>query len=249
MATTALVRESGAQAALQRQGTLVLEEIGRQVRGAVEREPSQRQLQRHSRIGAGEDSGRNVMCYYARADGALCEVHGTTVAICSRAASRPSTLLRQPPFPTRDAHPVPTGNPSRARDLCFTMARCRVPSGAATRVDLAFAIRDRRRRPRWRQCHGVQHQPDVQRAELLMARPRRLPACEGRAPRPAGNGLSHGSHDRDGHDAARRRALRDEHDRGWPGAERCPGHPGASTVRRPRPRASTRSTVTPVTRM
>ena len=36
VATTRSFGESSAQAALQRQGTLVLEEIGRQVRGAVE---------------------------------------------------------------------------------------------------------------------------------------------------------------------------------------------------------------------
>ena len=39
VATTRSFGESSAQAALQRQGTLVLEEIGRQVRGAIEPKP------------------------------------------------------------------------------------------------------------------------------------------------------------------------------------------------------------------
>ena len=41
VATTRSFGESSAQAALQRQGTLVLEEIGRQVRGAIEPKPSE----------------------------------------------------------------------------------------------------------------------------------------------------------------------------------------------------------------
>ena len=40
VATTRSFGESSAQAALQRQGTLVLEEIGRQVRGAIEPNPA-----------------------------------------------------------------------------------------------------------------------------------------------------------------------------------------------------------------
>ena len=162
MATTRSFGESSAQAALQRQGTLVLEEIGRQVRGAVE--PNARDLRwerrlyrararrsvlacsqrRHvqwpPRFAAGENGGETAagdICYYARADGALCETRGTTVAICSRVASRPSRSCSSPlPCPTRDARPALPPAPR-----CFRMAPVDA-LGPPTQVDLAFAIRD-----------------------------------------------------------------------------------------------------------
>ena len=85
VATTRSFGESSAQAALQRQGTLVLEEIGRQVRGAIEPNletcdgtqlyrPSssassllqRRDLQWHPRLAAGENGGRRHVLLRAR---------------------------------------------------------------------------------------------------------------------------------------------------------------------------------------
>ena len=81
VATTRSFGESSAQAALQRQGTLVLEEIGRQVRGAIEpnlaarnaaRQPppasdaSRRHLQWQPRLAVGENGGRRHLLLRAR---------------------------------------------------------------------------------------------------------------------------------------------------------------------------------------
>ena len=76
IATTRSFGESSAQAALQRQGTLVLEEIGRQVRGAMEPKPgekpptrpalSRRHLQRQPRLAVGENGGRRDVFLRAR---------------------------------------------------------------------------------------------------------------------------------------------------------------------------------------
>jgi hypothetical protein len=162
IATTRSFGESSAQAALQRQGTLVLEEIGRQVRGAVEpnletcagnADCIERALAgrpRHAlsvdtcngnpdslwvRTAAGTAAGD--ICYYARADGALCEARGGTCRNLLAGGLKTIVLLQQPAGPDpRCPSFVPAGAP-----WCFRMAP--VPSlGPMTQVDLAFAIRD-----------------------------------------------------------------------------------------------------------
>ena len=143
VATTRSFGESSAQAALQRQGTLVLEEIGRQVRGAVEpnvescdgnvdcieRELAGRPRHALTRamcngnpdslwVRTAAETADGDICYYARADGALCEVRGSRVAICSRADSRRSRSCGSPRRPTRDARPcrsLPAGARAASR--------------------------------------------------------------------------------------------------------------------------------------
>jgi type II secretory pathway pseudopilin PulG len=157
IATTRSFGESSAQAALQRQGTLVLEEIGRQVRGAIEpnlefcdgnAECIERELAGRRRHALSIDTcqgnpdslwvrtAAGDICYYARADGALCEARGVACRNLLAGGLKTIELLRQPPG--LDPR-CPPGIPAGAR--CLRMAS--VPSlGPPTQVDLAFAIRD-----------------------------------------------------------------------------------------------------------
>jgi hypothetical protein len=161
IATTRSFGESSAQAALQRQGTLVLEEIGRQVRGAVEpnletcagnADCIERALAGRPRhalsldtcngnpdslwVRTAAETAAGDICYYARFDGALCEVRGGTCRNLLAGGLKTIELWRQPAVPDRRCPPgVAAGG------LCFRMAP--VPSlGPMTQVDLAFAIRD-----------------------------------------------------------------------------------------------------------
>ena len=158
VATTRSFGESSAQAALQRQGTLVLEEIGRQVRGAIE--PNlpdgdadyngciERELAGRPRHALSVDTcngnpdslwvrtAAGDICYYARADGALCE-----------AGSHLSQSARGWP---QDHRALATAR--WARSAMPALRSCRRPVvlqdgtrpllGPMTQVDLAFAIRD-----------------------------------------------------------------------------------------------------------
>jgi hypothetical protein len=163
VATTRSFGESSAQAALQRQGTLVLEEIGRQVRGAVEPnldscdgdadciEQKLAGRPRHALsidtcngtpdslwVRTAAETAAGDICYYARAaDGALCEVRGGTCRNLLAGGLKTIALLQQPAGPDpRCPSFVPAGTP-----WCFRIAP--VPSlGPMTQVDLAFAIRD-----------------------------------------------------------------------------------------------------------
>jgi hypothetical protein len=161
VATTRSFGESSAQAALQRQGTLVLEEIGRQVRGAIEPKPVsleicngdpdcvERELVKQGRPALSVEicnsypdslqvrTAAGPICYYARADGALCEYRGTTCRNLLAGGLKTIALLRQPALPDPRCPPgVPAGAP------CFRMAPVNT-LGPPTPVDLAFAIRDR----------------------------------------------------------------------------------------------------------
>jgi len=146
VATTRSFGESGAQVALQRQGTLVLEEIGRQVRGASGPNPlvigTCNGVSGSLRVRTVTDKGaEQVVCYYARDnDGALCEVRGTTCRNLLAGGLKTIALLRQPPVPDPRCPPGADGNPIPANGLCFTM----VPesSNSPIQVNLAFAIRD-----------------------------------------------------------------------------------------------------------
>ena len=150
VATTRSFGESSAQAALQRQGTLVLEEIGRQVRGAIEPKPGEKPPPRPAlsvdTCNGNPDSlwvrtaaltAAGDICYYARADGALCEARGGICRNLLAGGLKTIVLLQQPAGPDpRCPSFVPAGAP-----WCFRMAP--VPSlGPMTQVDLAFAIRD-----------------------------------------------------------------------------------------------------------
>jgi hypothetical protein len=161
IATTRSFGESSAQAALQRQGTLVLEEIGRQVRGAVEpnleicdgnadyAECVERELAGRPRHALSVAACNGIpdslwvrtadadICFYARADGALCEARGATCRNLLAGGLKTIVLLRQPAGPDPRCPPgVPAGAP-----WCFGMAPV-LSLGPMTQVDLAFAISD-----------------------------------------------------------------------------------------------------------
>ena len=158
IATTRSFGESSAQAALQRQGTLALEEIGRQVRGAMTRnldmcDPNDAECIARELAGRPPDAlwiapcngnpdslwvrtAAEEICYYARDDGALCEARGVTCRNLLAGGLKTIVLLQQPAGPGQCPSFVPAGAP-----WCFRMAP--VPSlGPMTQVDLAFAIRD-----------------------------------------------------------------------------------------------------------
>lgn len=166
IATTRSFGESSAQAALQRQGTLVLEEIGRQVRGAIDPNPNleicdgnldciERELAGGPRQALDTCNGNpdslwvrtaaGPICYYARDDGALCEARGSTCRNLLAGGLKTIALLRQPPVPdSRCPLAVLAGGglaPRAPGALCFRMDL--VPSvRPRTQVYLAFAIRD-----------------------------------------------------------------------------------------------------------
>lgn len=135
LATSRSFGESSAQAALQRQGSLVLDEIARLARSAsgpnaialvtCDGRPNSVQF-------ATPEQG--PVCFYARADGALCEYRGSACRNLLAGSLEPVTLLTQtaPPDPRCRAN-VPAGAP------CFSMTRS---EAYPSQVDVAFAIRD-----------------------------------------------------------------------------------------------------------
>jgi len=94
------------------------------------------------RVRTARDNGlEEVVCYYARDDGALCEVRGTTCRNLLAGGLKNIALLRQPAVPDPRCPPGADGNPIQANGLCFTV----VPESPVSpiQVNLAFAIRDR----------------------------------------------------------------------------------------------------------
>jgi len=144
VATARSFGESGAQAALQRQGALVLENIGRQVRAAGGKSP----LAIGSCNGVAgsllvSTASGESLCYYARAaDGALCEVRGTACRNLLAGGLKKIALLQQPVTPDPRCPVGADGNPMPAGAPCFVLALVGSDAGPPVRVDLAFAIRD-----------------------------------------------------------------------------------------------------------
>jgi hypothetical protein len=151
VATARSFGESSAQAALQRQGTLVLDEIGRQVRGAIEPKPGDPPPLRPAlsvdacngipgslwvRTATGD------ICFYARDDGALCEVRGINCHNLLAGGLKSITLLRQPAVPDPRCPPGLDLQPRPAGAWCFRMVPVSNSLDPPTQVDLAFAIRD-----------------------------------------------------------------------------------------------------------
>lgn len=76
IATTRAFGESNSQAALQRQGTLVLEELGRRVRSATA--VTTTTCNTHAISLNATASGGGSHCYYVGSNGELCQYDGTT---------------------------------------------------------------------------------------------------------------------------------------------------------------------------
>ncbi len=134
LATARSFGESSAQAALQRQGALALEDIGRQVRSAVG-------TGAFSVVTCNGQSGSlqvltpsGPVCYYGVADGPLCEYRNGNCRNLLTGGLKTVVLARQPvPPDPRCPATVAPGGP------CFAMG----PSPAhPNQIDLAFAIRD-----------------------------------------------------------------------------------------------------------
>jgi hypothetical protein len=151
VATARAFGESSAQAALQRQGTLVLDDIGRQVRAAIEPNPPVSgaipALSVETCNGVPDSvrvrTATGSLCYYARADGALCEYRGITCRNLLAGGLKTIALLRQPAAPDPRCPLDPFGRALPAGAWCFRMAPVPNALGAPmTQVDLAFAIRD-----------------------------------------------------------------------------------------------------------
>jgi hypothetical protein len=133
LATARSLDQSSAQAALQRQGSLALDEIARQVRSAVG--PNAISLATCDGVA---NSVRILspdadVCYYARQDGALCEFrNGQCRDLLAGGLDRVVLLVQSDPADPRCP-------PVAAAARCFAMA----PNAAhpQSQVDVAFAIR------------------------------------------------------------------------------------------------------------
>jgi hypothetical protein len=147
LATTRSFGESSAQAALQRQGTLVLEEIGRQVRGAMEWKSGTKSIPAlESEMCNGNPrslwvrtSNDKEMCFYASDEGALCEYRDGKCRNLLAGGLKTITLWRPPALP--DARCPLKELP--ANGFCFEMKPVVEPQEAPKKkVDVTFAIRD-----------------------------------------------------------------------------------------------------------
>lgn len=144
LATARSLREASAQTALQRQGTLALQDIGRQVQSAGDSKDSEDRTIEAFTPGATCNGHGNsvqvntpsgIVCYYATADGALCEFRGVSCRNLLAGGLGTIALATQsePPDPTRCPAGVAPGAP------CFSMTRNEPYS---RQVDVWFAIRD-----------------------------------------------------------------------------------------------------------
>lgn len=149
LAAARSLASSSAQAALQRQGVLAMEAIGRQLQSALESDsprveaftPGATCNGRPDAVQVNTPDG--VVCYYAAADGALCEFRGTTCRNLLAGGLVKVALLRQtsPPDPRCADRRMPDGQlisiPAGAP--CFSMRRNEL---SPKEVEIWFAIRD-----------------------------------------------------------------------------------------------------------
>ena len=149
LAAARSLSSSSAQAALQRQGVLAMEAIGRQLQSAVESDSPRVDaftpgVSCNGRPDAVQvNTADGVVCYYAAEDGALCEFRGTTCRNLLAGGLANVVLLRQtsPPDPRcadrrmADGQliSIPPGAP------CFSMRRNEL---SPKEVEVWFAIRD-----------------------------------------------------------------------------------------------------------
>ena len=149
-----------------------LEEIGRQVRGATAIGGTPPPRRPPVRTSSNPDSlwvrtADGDICYYARADGALCETRGGTCRNLLAGGLKTIALLQQPDLPApADPRCLPGVLPGA---LCFRLAP--VPLGAPTQVHLDFAIRDDDGDLDGVNVMAFSISSDVQRAKLLMTTP------------------------------------------------------------------------------
>ena len=127
-------RESDAQAALQRQGALALEDITRRIRGAGGPDAIRKGTCNGRADSVKVTTTTGAVCYYASDDGALCEYIGGRCRNLLGGGPGTIVLLRQPDTPDPRC-------PSEvaARAPCFAMTPDELHWN---RVDVAFAIRD-----------------------------------------------------------------------------------------------------------
>lgn len=135
LATARSFGESHAQVVLQRQGALAIEEIGRQVRGAVGPGAISLVTCNGNANSVQVATAAGPVCFYAGSDGALCEFRGTGCRNLLAGGLRTIVLLSQPATPDPRC---PSGIPPGAPCLSVT-ANATYPT---SQVDVAFAIRD-----------------------------------------------------------------------------------------------------------
>ena len=141
LATTRSLGESSAQAALQRQGSLALDEIARQVRGATGAVISTTVCNGHPntmivRTIADNPAIAADVCYYGEPSGRLCEVRnqpGPCRDLLAGGLTRIVLLTQTTPPDPRCLPSVPAGAP------CFSVTRHPTRQG---QVDVDFAVRD-----------------------------------------------------------------------------------------------------------
>jgi prepilin-type N-terminal cleavage/methylation domain-containing protein len=149
LAAARSLASSSMQAALQRQGVLAMEAIGRELQSAVESDSPRVEAYTPGGTCNGRpdavqiNTATGVVCYYAAEDGALCEFRGTACKNLLAGGLGTIVLLRQtsPPDPRcadrrmADGQliSIPPGAP------CFSMRRNEL---SPKEVDVSFAIRD-----------------------------------------------------------------------------------------------------------
>lgn len=135
LATARSLGESNARIVLQRQGALAIEEIGRQVRGAVGPGAISLVTCNGTANSVQVVTPAGAVCYYAGSDGALCEFRGTRCRNLLGGGLKTIVLLTQPALPDPRC---PSGIPAGAPCLSVT-PNATYPT---SQVDVAFAIRD-----------------------------------------------------------------------------------------------------------
>jgi prepilin-type N-terminal cleavage/methylation domain-containing protein len=136
LATARSLAESNTQIVLQRQGALAMEQIGRQVRGAVGPDAISLVTCNETANSVQVATAAGKVCYYAGSDGALCEFWGTRCRNLLAGGLRTIVLLTQSAMPDPRC---PSGIPADAPCLSVT-PNATYPT---SQVDVAFAIRDR----------------------------------------------------------------------------------------------------------